>query len=140
MSNRGLAVLVSFSITAAGCATFGQLEAGLGALVGRNEREAFAALGYPSGKQQFGSDVVYVWGRSQNTAMFIPQTSTTTGYVGTTPVYGTTTTSQMIPLNYNCTIKVIAGAEDGIIKSWDYEGNLGGCAPYIQRLNSYIKR
>jgi hypothetical protein len=132
----GLAVTL---VTISGCATFGQLEEGLNALVGRNEREAFNALGYPNGKQQFGDDTVYVWGRSSSGTLFIPQTSQTTGYVGTTPVYGTTTTTQAIPVNYSCTIKIIVGA-DSVIRTWEYDGNLGGCSGYIQRVNEYVKR
>jgi hypothetical protein len=121
-----------------GCATFGQLEEGLNALVGRSESEAFSAFGYPNGKQEFGADTVYVWGRSQNTTMFLPQTQTTTGYVGTTPVYGTTTSTQAIPMNFNCTIKIIVNS--GRIKTWEYDGNMGGCESYIKRLNAYLKR
>ena len=122
-----------------GCATCGQLEAGLNALVGRPEQDAFSALGYPSGQQQFAGDKVYVWGQSRNATMFMPQTSTTTGYVGTTPVYGSTTSMQAIPMNFNCTIKVIVDG-GGTIKTWEYDGNMGGCKPYIDRLNSYFKR
>lgn len=126
------------AITLAGCATFGQLEAGLSSLVGRPQAEAVNALGYPDGRQEFGADTIYIWGRSQNTTMFLPQTQTTTGTVGMTPIYATSTSMQAIPLNYNCTIKIIVA--DGIIKSWDYAGNLGGCSPYIRRINEYMKR
>jgi hypothetical protein len=139
MRSFKVAAAAVLALVAAGCATFGQLETGLAALVGRNEREAFNALGYPNGKQEFGGDVVYVWGRSTSGTVFIPQTARTTGYVGTTPVYGTTTTNQAIPVNYNCTIKIITGT-DGVIRSWEYDGNLGGCRGYIERLNAYLKR
>jgi len=122
-----------------GCVSFGQFEGDLNTLVGRNESEAFAAFGYPSGKQQFGSDVVYTWDRSQNVPMFIPQTATTTGHVGTTPIYGTTTSSQVVPMSFYCTVKVVAGS-DGVIKTWDYDGNRGGCKRYIERLNSYLTK
>jgi hypothetical protein len=128
----GSAVLVS------GCATFGQLESGLSGLMGRNEREAFAALGYPNTKQEFGGDTVYVWGRSTGGVMFIPQTTTYTGNVGRTPVYGTATSSQMVPVNYNCTIKLVASSS-GTLKSWEYDGNIGGCEGYIKRLKAYTK-
>lgn len=130
------ASLVAF--VTAGCATFGQLENGLNLLVGRSESEVFNALGYPDGKQEFGADTVYVWGNSRNTTMFLPQTQTTTGYVGTTRVYGTTTTTRAIPMNLSCTIKVIVSS--GLVKAWDYDGNLGGCEPYINRLNRHFRQ
>lgn len=137
MKSNIIAVSLSIALIVSGCATFGQLEDGLNALVGRNEREAFNALGYPNAKQEVGGDVVYVWGRSNSGTLFIPQTALTTGYVGTTPVYGTTTTNQAIAVNYNCTIKIAAG-NDGVIRTWEYDGNLGGCGAYIQMFNEYV--
>jgi hypothetical protein len=133
-----------FALTAVavvGCASveFNRLQEGLHSLVGRNEREAFAALGYPSGKQQFGSDVVYTWGRSHIAPMFVPQTTTTTGYVGTTPISGFTTSDQIVPMSANCTIKIIVGS-NGLIKASEYDGNLAGCGAYMKRLNAYLKR
>ncbi len=121
-----------------GCATLGQLEDNLNVLVGHQESEVFSALGYPDGKQEFGTDTIYVWGRSQNTTLFLPQSHSTTRYIGNTPIFGTTTTTQAIPINYNCTIKVIVNS--GKVKSWEYMGNLGGCEPYIERLNGYFGR
>ncbi len=123
-------------IILAGCATFGQMEDGLRSLMGKSDREAFAVLGYPSAKQDFGSDTVYLWYVSQSGSVFIPQTSTTTGYVGRVPVYGTTSYTQAIPVNYNCQIKLIAN-RDGILRSWEYNGNIGGCEQYISRLKTY---
>lgn len=122
----------------AGCATFGQMEDGLRSLMGKPDREAFSVLGYPSAKQEFGNDTVYSWYVSQSGSLFIPQTSTTTGYVGRTPVYGTTSYTQVIPVNYNCQIKLVAD-KGGILKSWEYNGNIGGCAQYIRRLNTYAE-
>lgn len=104
----------------------------------RHESEVFRALGYPNAQQSFGGDTVYVWGRSAAGTMFVPQTSTTTGYVGRTPIYGTTTTMQPVALNYNCTIRVIVG-ETRVAKSWEYDGNIGGCSEYIKRLRSFQK-
>jgi Cys-rich repeat protein len=124
------------AILLAGCATFGQMEDGLRSLMGKSDREAFSVLGYPSAKQEFGNDTVYSWYVSQSGSLFVPQTSTTTGYVGRTPVYGTTTYTQAIPVNYNCQIKLVAD-KGGILRSWEYNGNIGGCAQYINRLNTY---
>lgn len=120
------------------CATFGQMEKGLDALMGKSEQTSFSVLGYPSSKQEFGGDVVYTWFLNQSGTVFVPQTSTTTGYVGRTPIYGTTTYTQAMPVNYSCVIKIIART-DGTLKTWEYNGNIGGCTPYINRLNEYAK-
>lgn len=120
----------------AGCATFGQMEDGLRSLMGKPDSEAFSVLGYPSAKQEFGNDTVYSWYVSQSGSLFIPQTSITTGYVGRSPVYGTTTYTQAVPFNYNCQIKIVAD-KSGIMRSWEYTGNIGGCTQYINRLSAY---
>lgn len=74
-----------------GCATFGQMQRGLNALRGQDVQTAFDILGYPSGKQEFGSDTVYSWQVDSSGAILLPQTSTISGSVGMTPVYGSTT-------------------------------------------------
>ena len=78
-------------VALAGCATFKNMEEGLHALMGKSDKEAFSVLGYPNSKQEFSGDTVYIWGRSNSGTMFLPQTMATTGYVGNTAVYGTTT-------------------------------------------------
>ena len=54
------------------------------------------------------------------------------------PVYGTTTQNQMVPVNYNCLIKLVADSS-GILRRWEYDGNLGGCSGYIERLNKFTE-
>lgn len=130
-------VLLPFLVCS--CVTFTQMENGLNALSGEDEKVAFNVLGYPSGKQQFGSDTVYYWSVNRTDVMFMPQTSTTSGMVGTTPVYGTTTYNQAFPMNANCLIKLVVGS-DGKIFRWSYNGNLAGCEHYIDRLNSYTNQ
>lgn len=129
----------TLGVVLTGCATMGQLEEGLAQLVGLPEQEAFKALGYPDAKEQFGSDIVYFWGQTRSTIIFMPQTSSTISYVGNTPIYGTTTTTQAVPVQYSCTIKGITGS-DGIIKTWEHNGSAGGCEPYIDRVKAYFKR
>jgi hypothetical protein len=60
-------------------------------------------------------------------------TSTTTGAVGNVPVYGTTTNTNFVPANFNCAIQLATNA-DGTIKSYQWSGNMGGCAPYSRAL------
>jgi hypothetical protein len=122
-----------------GCATWGQMDDGLQALGGKPIDEAFKVLGYPQGKQQFGSDTVYYWGSSSSGVMYVPQSTTTSGYVGNTPVYASTSYNQAVPINYNCNIQIAADSL-GTIKRWQYNGNLGGCRGYIEGLHEYSKR
>lgn len=136
MKNIILTIVLASLVS--GCATFAQMERGLGYLMGKNEQTAFNVLGYPNGKQQFGEDTVYYWSVSSSGALILPQSSTTYGTVGTTPVYGTTTYNQVVPVNYNCQIKLIS-SKDGILKSWEYNGNIGGCKNYINRLDNYYQ-
>lgn len=140
VSNSPLHFLAALSLILAlsGCVTFGQMETGLNSLMGSSEQAAFNVLGYPSDKQQFGNDTVYTWYTNSSGTVFIPQVATTYGSVGRIPVYGTTTTTQAIPVNYNCTIKLIAN-DNGILHRWEYNGNIGGCRTSINRLNSHVE-
>ncbi len=121
-----LAILVS-------CSTFPNIEQGLQSMVGRPRAEAFSRLGYPSSQLQFGSDTAYVWGASNTVAVPVPQSNSTSGYVGSTPFNATTTSTGYMPMTYSCTIRIIVGPDD-LVKSWDYNGNLGGCSRYASLL------
>lgn len=115
------------------------MKQGLPNLVGEDIETAFQVLGYPSGKQQFGDQTVYVWAIDRQQTTVVPQTSTTTGMVGDTPVYGQTTSYQAVPMNAQCTIKLAAGPS-GTIQNWEYQGNAAGCRPYANRLyEEYLK-
>ena len=131
----GLFLLV---ISLTSCATFGQMERGLTELQGEDIQTAFNVLGYPSGKQVFGTDTVYYWSVNSSGTLLLPHSTSTYGTVGTTPVYGTTYSTQAVPIHYNCLIKIVAD-EYGTIKSWEYRGNIAGCEGYIDRLNEYYE-
>ncbi|WP_025442277.1 hypothetical protein [Vibrio parahaemolyticus] len=132
------ACLLVVLLLLSGCVTFGQLERGLDYMMGESDSVAFNVLGYPSGKQEFGSDTVYYWFINNSGVVFVPQTSTTYGSVGTTSFYGTTSYSQAVPVNYSCQIKLIADSY-GVLTRWEYNGNIGGCKSYIKRVNNYYK-
>jgi hypothetical protein len=136
-SARYLMMALFISVTS-GCASFGQMEGGLNSLIGRNEQEAFSVLGYPSGKQQFGGDTVYIWEVSRTGTLLLPQTVTTYGSVGAIPIYGTTMYNQAVQVNNNCLIKIAANS-GGTLINWEYSGNYGGCTSYIDRLDTYNK-
>lgn len=133
---KKLTILLALFLS--GCATFGQLERGLNFMMDKDESVAFEVLGYPTGKQESGSDTVYYWSVSRSGTLFMPGTSTTSGTVGTTPYYGTTTYNQAVPVNYNCLIKLVSGPM-GYLKHWEFDGNYGGCEHYISRVNQYYQ-
>lgn len=82
---------------------------------------------------QVGEDTVYGWGR--NFTMNMPQyrTATTTGYVGATPYSATTGTWGSVAAQYQCDIKIAVGPNN-VIKTWQYDGNIGGCSAYASAL------
>lgn len=121
-----------------GCATFGDLDKGLASLVGQPAARAIDALGYPSAEQKFGGDTVYVWTASRSGALVMPTTNTTSGYVGSTPFYGSTTGTQVIPMNGQCSIKIGVGP-DGLITRYDWEGNRIGCEGFMKRMKPYAR-
>jgi hypothetical protein len=109
------------------------LDAGLTSLIGQPIQTAYDRLGYPKGSQNMNGDTFYIWSTNRNVVMPVYQTGTTTGSVGNTPFQVNTTMPGMIPMNFNCTIRVITGS-DNIVKSWDYQGTTGGCQGYVQAL------
>jgi len=127
------AILVALT----GCA-FTHMTKGLQALSGHGIQTAFSVLGYPDAKQEYGGDTVYIWSTNRSGVLFLPQTSATQGYVGITPVYGMTTYNQAVPINYKCTIKIVADS-NGMIKYCEWGGNEGGCRSYASRLSRYYK-
>jgi hypothetical protein len=57
---KKLGIVAALAIILSGCAA-SMIEKGLGALEGKDVKGAFNVLGYPSGKQEFGSETVYFW-------------------------------------------------------------------------------
>lgn len=121
-----------------GCLTWGGFEEGLASFKGRPVSEAFDVLGYPAQQQQFGDDTVYTWATSHTGVIVTPTTSTTSGTVGSTPFRATTTGMGTTPVSYACTVKLIVGP-DNLVRRYDFEGNMGGCEGYMQRLHRASK-
>lgn len=130
-------VIPVLAILLPSCATT-HMDKGLDKLLGKPYEEAFDVLGYPSNKNEYGSETVYTWSATRQGAVVVPQTSTTTGYVGNTAVYGQTTTTSVVPTTGSCTVNLVSGP-DGILKKWGYRGNTQGCQPFINRLYDYYK-
>lgn len=125
------------AIILAGCATWGQFDEGLDALLNMPLSTAIDRLGYPSGERTVAGRRLVEWGRSTNGAMYMPTTATTYGTVNTNRGFGsysgTTTGGTFMPVNYNCNVTLEVDQDD-IIRRYQYEGNLGGCERYIRAL------
>ncbi|CAG9297394.1 hypothetical protein [Celerinatantimonas diazotrophica] len=110
-----------------GCASFGQMKDGLNTLKGKKVRVAIDVLGKPSDKQINANKTIYTWSLNQRGSIVIPHIL---------PGNGNHTYYQVIPVNHHCSIKLIADTNNEIIK-WGYNGDIGGCANYINRLKAY---
>ncbi len=130
-----LIVLIIF-----GCA--GQtLNKNLPYLMGKNIQYAINVLGAPSNVSEYGGTQFVSWSVNHQGSMILPtsNTSTTTGYVGTMPVYGTTTTmgTMVVPINAVCTVTL--HVQGGAITRWEWQGNEAGCSQFASRVQSLSK-
>jgi hypothetical protein len=126
-------LLIVSALLLGACTTFSDIEQGLGSLEGRKIESAFSALGYPDATLQVGRDTAYVWGNRQSFNLAVPTSQTTYGNVAGTPFSATTYGTSYQQVNYQCDIKIVA-SPSGVIKAWDYFGNIGGCARYATQL------
>lgn len=122
-----ITVLLLALLTSA-CATR-HLTQGLQGLVGQNIQAAVARLGYPNGQREIMGDTIYVWSINRNVVLPMTNTTTSSGVVGGTPYYGTTSSPGFMPMQLACTVQ-IATTPDGTIKSFQWEGNEAGCRRY----------
>lgn len=126
------------AIAISGCA-FKILDEGLPRLVGQPIDSAINVLGLPNSKMEIAGHTVYIWNSQRSGAVPIYNTNTayTSGTVGTTPVYGTTTTNSVnyVPVSYQCEIKLSVDNQN-IITRWEYYGNQGGCQRYANGVKS----
>lgn len=106
----------------------------LSALIGQNLSVAVNRLGYPTGQREMLGDTIYVWETHQQVQVPAVSSSAVTGNVGSTPYYGLNTTIASAPGEFACTIQLAINS-DKTIKSWQLEGNNGGCASYANALS-----
>lgn len=141
-SMRGYVAAVVAAATLTGCVTFGQMNQGLSLLVGQPLDTAVDVLGYPSGERTIAGRHLVQWGRSSQGFMPVTNTAQSFGTVAANGRWGTysgtTTSTSYVPISYNCSITVQVDMTDRI-SGYQYNGNLGGCEPYIKRLNRYRK-
>ncbi len=126
-------IAVTAVLSVGGCSTFSNMETGLNTLIGQPLDAAIARIGYPSGQMQVGNDTVYAWGRQFSMNMPRYNQATTTGRVGGTGFSATTGYTSYDNVTYECNVKIITD-ERGIIKTWEFDGNIGGCDAYSKRL------
>lgn len=88
------------------------LQNGLDAMKGGSIETAFAVLGYPEKKMQFGDRTVYYW------------SSNAIGPYG---------------VQYEATVQ-IAASKSGIIQDFDFNGTNGSLAAYDQKMQAYLRR
>ena len=110
-------------------------------LVGKDVPYAISVLGAPTSVSEFGGTQFISWSVNQQSTMILPtsNTSNSTGYVGGTSVYGTTTTSgtMQVPVSAFCTITL--HARGGTITTWEWRGNEAGCSQFASRLKGLSK-
>lgn len=109
------------------------LEQRMQPMIGQDIHAVIQRLGYPAGERVIAGDTIYSWSTDRHQAMTLPSTSTTTGNVNGEPFYATTTGTQTTDWHYECLIEVATGT-DGRVKSFQWQGNAIGCAPYAERL------
>lgn len=138
-ANVCLLALCVLALVGCASASFDQFNSDLSAMRGRTEQDLFAALGMPDGKMDMNDgSTIYVWGRQQTSTYMTTVPQTSTAFINGQMVTMTTNTPQMNTANYQCTVKV--SVNNGRVTGYDYDGNLGGCQPYIDSLNVYIKQ
>lgn len=136
-------ILLALAIVSlSGCASFSQLDDGLNALVGKPLSTAVDTLGVPNGERVITGRHYVQWGRTSAGFMPMPTNSYTYGTANVGSSYGnysaTTLGTIYVPVSYNCTVTLTVDSNERI-SDWSYDGNLGGCAPYIERLKNYRK-
>ncbi|HEY6997414.1 MAG TPA: hypothetical protein VH851_05770, partial [Candidatus Binatia bacterium] len=121
-----LAVLIS------GC-SFHYMDQGLNALIGKDVRYAFAVLGNPNGKQEFGGETVYIWQNSRSMMFYEPNLTQTSRIRADKNYSETVESGYWVPMQGVCLVRLIAGP-DNIVRRWDYNGDALGCDDYVRRL------
>lgn len=121
-------------LSLAACASFGDFNKGLNSLIGQPIAVAINKLGYPTTQQNIAGDTVYRWNRTATGITSSPSYTIGTVNVGNV---GYSTSAQNISLDettYSCALTLGTDSK-GVIKNYSYDGNLGGCGPYITALN-----
>ena len=134
----GLILLMFCVISSSGCVGT-MVNDGMNSLIGEPIETTFQVLGYPDSKMDLNGDTLYRWSYNSSGVYFAPTTTSTFGYVGTTPVYGTTTGSMAVPTSYSGALQVRADKR-GIIRDWSGGGQNGAMMHVASSLGKYAKQ
>ena len=118
-SMKKVCVIVAVFLLMTGCASV-HMNKGLTALQNESIQTAISVLGYPDSKVEVESDTVYIWSTNRSGVAYL-------------------STYNAVPVNYNCTIKIITDSW-GNIKTWEWSGSEAGCGAYGQKLLKYYKQ
>ena len=121
------------SVALSGCMSFDVFDAEFPKYYGRHIDTLVAKLGYPNAEQTVMNRKFYIWTTSEQFLMTTPTISSSSGYVGTTPISVTGTSFQTNVLGLSCTIR--ARVDDAeIIQGINYGGANGTCFRYSNLL------
>ncbi len=137
-------VLLLVAILLGGCATFhaafwteDDLKNGLNALIGKNEKEAFAVLGVPTTSSQTDSDIVYA---GNNTKYVWRHTEYFSGYEDCT---NSENNNGMCEQKGNgegeCEIKLVVHEGKIIHAEYELKDNEAACIDYSAALYQYLR-
>lgn len=129
---RRIFALVIAALSVGGCVSQ-HMNDGLQGLMGQDINAAVARLRYPDGQRTMLGDTIYIWSSNHKAALPLTTMNATTGSVGNVPIYGTTTNTTFVPMEFSCTIQIATDGK-GRIKSYQWSGNLEGCRPYADAL------
>lgn len=116
-----------------GCET-AAIERNLAAAHGKDVEEIISRIGLPDTERVVAGRKMYVWDRRVQAVVPLMSSSTTTGFVGTTPVTANSMQTNYVPAAFYCQIRIVVDANNRIIAS-DLDGNQGGCARYANMLS-----
>ena len=134
MAVRGCAFLLVALL--ASCTSFDTFDQALPLLKDQHIDKSIHYLGIPSGKYNIDDREIYVWSTSEDFISVDPVTSSTHGYVGTTPFSAHSASYETNTSRLSCEIKM--STRQKIVERIEYSGNNGTCFTYSDRLKPLL--
>lgn len=140
---KGWLLAAAMLVPLAGCVSFAEMKKGLNALEGQPLIVSLDVLGMPSSENAEGGNKIIHWVRKDTEHNI--DISTTTSAPGSYQVPGAAghyvqkdTVETLKTVTYSCDVSARVNPA-GIVETFGYKGQLGGCDEYISRLNRYRK-